>query len=614
MTKTDKYKKIFAVVCAVLGTLGMTGYLKGGYFEKFAYSIMSVLVLIGLFFIYRDELTNFTDLKDKATKKHIIFASVMDLIASIFLIMGAELDNYGMTKSGLRGKFIILVKAVLLAFALLPFFSKALRLSQKAVENKGAKPFGDLKPGKAFLFSFIGIFLAWIPIFLAYYPAVMTYDFHRQSQEAIKGFIWFWDYQPLAHTWFIWLSFKVGGLLGSLEAGMAFYSIVQMLALSASFGYAVNLIYRLTKSKIPAIITAVFLAVNPFVSVLSVSATKDVLFTAFFITFLCLFIERTFFATGKKQLIIDILWVVDSVFMCLFRKNAVYAIIVFTVFYVIMVGKGKRVRALIIFLAMSAAGIAAPKGLKLALGTTIESPKIEAYSVICQCIARVGYYHEDDMDEETFAELDRIVGHECWHNYNPKVSDPIKGYAGSANYQTAWKGHMGDVFKTWIKYGFKYPNEYIDATLETVRGFWYLDDRSWADVWYGDEPQRGALTTWNTTVSDAIPNGIAHESKLPWLEKIVDPFVSENGFYKVPVLSTLAKPALFCWVMLWAWLILIRNKRKEGALIAFFTLLYAGTLLLGPIVQERYALPLMAAAPLLLALWGHKGKEDLTNK
>lgn len=595
-----------ALIAAFLGTMGIFKYLQAGYDLTFSGSFISLLVFAGLWAVTHNELSVLSSNYDRHSAGNIIFSYGTAYVLGLCMTVGAQLDLSGMTAGGFKGKFAILVKAALLALAFFPFISKLVRTTNHIIGRTLPDLSGignSSKVFKTFFFKAWGlIFAAWFPVFLAYYPAVMTYDFHRQSQEAAKGFIWFNSYQPLAHTFFIWISFQFGKLFNSPEVGMAFYSIIQMLILSASLGYAVVMIYRLTHSRKPALISGFFFALCPFISVLSVSATKDVLFAAFFVTFICLFIERTFFATGKKQLLIDILWVADSVFMSLFRNNAVYAIIVFTLFYVLMVGKGNRLRAFIIFLAMSLCGITAPEGLQRALGTTIRGSKVEAYSVIVQSVARVGYYHINEMDADTFLDLDRIVGHDYWALYNPIVSDPVKSMVAIDNYVNYWKDNMSDVFKTWLKYSIKYPNEYIDASLQTIRGFWYPDDRSWAEVWIDSGPQRGALTTANTTVSDAIPDGIDHKSKFPFLESIIDPFVSANGFMNVPVVSNIFKPATYTLAIFFLLAVLIKNKRRNCALIVCFVALYTLSMFLGPIVQARYALPMMCVLPVLLAL------------
>ena len=60
----------------------------------------------------------------------------------------------------------------------------------------------------------------------------------------------------------------------------------------------------------------------------------------------------------------------------------------------------------------------------------------------------------------------------------------------------------------------------------------------------------GAVSTFTSSTSDAIPEGIAHESKFPWLERKLEAVVSANCFYQWPIVSVLFQMATYCWALL----------------------------------------------------------------
>lgn len=609
MSRTrNQVKIILLVVLAWLGTYGISYTCSIAAGDYFSYGIISLAVFAGVFVLLKYTWENLAKIQDKKLlKKRVIWAGLTALLFACSLIMGYQLHIRGMTESGLVGKGLIFIRSVCLAVSVLPFSNYLFVLVEK-ISGGEYKTDHLWKNRNVFLVSWLLIFLLWIPVFLAYYPAVMAYDFHRQSQEAVKGFIWFNSYQPLAHTWLIWLFLNIGTFLGSYETGMACYSIFQMLLLSVACGYSCVTLYRLVRRKWPVVLLVLFYGVFPLVSILSVGVTKDVPFTALFLIFICLFIERHFFSEGRKQKVIDVLWVLEGIVMMLFRNNAIYAMAVFTLFYLILVEKKQRVRILIMCLALVIGGKGALEGMQILIGTEGRGSKIEMMSVPIQQFGRVGYYHGDEIEGEIFEILDKYVPQEHWHRYNPPLSDSLKNWLGGV-YANVWEPDLPQMLSDWVKVGLKYPNEYIDAFLLLTKGYWFIDDKSWADVFgYGLEGRMGALSTYTSSTSEVIPEGIAHETKMPALEAVLENIVSANCFYEWPVISNLFKPALYCWILLLTVAACIYIGHKKKILVTLFPLIYLATMFLGPVVQVRYALPIMVIVPLMLGVFATKTK------
>ena len=603
---------ILSTLTACAGTYGI-GYLSslvvGTLLTNSSFSIGIFVVLSMLLYPTFSDMNSIEDRRGKL--KRILFAFLTAAAFALTLVLGYQLKATGMTDGGFKGKGMILFRSFFLAFSILPFTNLLYKWAEmkRSFTCNAVTSYWNSK--KLFFLVWGLIFLCWVPVFLAYYPAVMSFDFHRQSQEAAKGFIWFNSYQPLAHTWLIWAAFQIGHALGSLQTGMAVYSIFQMLVFSVACGYSCTVVYRLLKRKWAVILLTAFYACFPYISILSVTVTKDAIFSALFLVFVCLFIERTFFATGRKQNMIDILWIIEGIFMILFRNNALYAVAVFFVAYWFMGMKKQRVRILILGLCLIIGGKGALEGMHIILGTDIRGSQVEMFSVPIQQFGRVGDLHSDTMDDETRALIDTYVPESIWQTYNPPISDTLKGTVAQFRFDETWKGHYGDMLSAWIKVGLQYPNEYIDAFLALTAGYWFIDDVTWAEVLgYGLEERMGALYTYNSTVSDVLPDGIDHETKFPWLENALEKIVSANSFYEWPVISNLFKPAFYCWALLLIILMCFYNYDKQKILTLLLPLTYFATLLLGPVVQVRYILPLMLLAPLLLALFVHREEQQ----
>ncbi len=219
-----------------------------------------------------------------------------------------------------------------------------------------------------------------------------------------------------------------------------------------------------------------------------------------------------------------------------------------------------------------------------------------------QQFARVGYYHGGELGDETWQLLNRYVPQECWEDYYPPISDGIKGIVAVTTFYENWDGHLGQLLTDWIQLGIRYPNEYIDAFLELTRGYWFLDDRSYAEcLGYGTEGRLGTIYTHNIAFFDD-GSEIRHESKFPWLEAQLEKIVSGNTYYNWPVISLLFRSAFYLWALLLIWIVFLYRRQKRQAVFCLFPLLYMGTMLLGPVVQMRYVFPIMLSLPVLAGL------------
>lgn len=163
------------------------------------------------------------------------------------MVMGYQLQNLGMTDCGVRGKGMILIRALCLSVAAFPFANLLLdgidRLSARGEATISGRYW---KSDIVFAVTAVVIFLCLIPVWLAYYPIIMSYDFHRQVNEAYKGLEWFYPLQPIAHTWLIRLFLQIGTAIGSYEAGMACMAVFQMVLYALVMGYATSMIWRMT--------------------------------------------------------------------------------------------------------------------------------------------------------------------------------------------------------------------------------------------------------------------------------------------------------------------------------------------------------------------------------
>ena len=359
------------IILSFLGTYGVCYLLEltGSTYPD--YSVLSLFFIVAIYILLKR-------IDRNQPRRHFLYAALVSFLFALILILGYQLDRFGMTESGVKGKGLILLRAVCLSIAVFPFGDMLFHAIRK-IPLETEKEERSWKRGAVFSVSFVVIFLLWIPVWMAYYPIIMSYDFHRQVNEAYKGWIWFYSYQPLIHTWLIWFFLQVGGALGSNEVGMGLFSLFQMMIVSAAMAYACTVIYRLTKKKWTVVLTILFYGICPFCSISMMIGTKDAIFSALFLTFMVLFIERCFYYEGRKW-VMEIPMVITAEIMMMFRYNALYAMAAFGIFSLIFARGKEKLRIFLLCAIMVVGGKAAQEGIQYGLGTTLRGSDVEKYS------------------------------------------------------------------------------------------------------------------------------------------------------------------------------------------------------------------------------------------
>ena len=213
-------------------------------------------------------------------KKPNVFTVVCSALFSFFFcmsfVLGIQLKNSHMTWFGVKGKLAIIAISLLISLFITPIIYL---LINKVGESwkKDAKSTISVKDEKlVFFISFLGIFLLWFPTFLAFYPAIMSYDFNVQYISARSG--QYTTHHPLIHTFLIRLFLLLGDFWGSVEIGMAIFSLIQMLILTSVLAASCKRIAILSSSKTFGFVAAAFFSLFPVHSILSICIKKDVLF------------------------------------------------------------------------------------------------------------------------------------------------------------------------------------------------------------------------------------------------------------------------------------------------------------------------------------------------
>ena len=349
------------------------------------------------------------EIKNPSSKKIFAFAYIFGLLFGISLICGHQFSGYEATAPGIKGKALILLCGLGLSFLFLPVTYLLFKMVDRISFAGRVRYFGKIKSKGYFFISWAVIWLCWLPAFLAYYPAIMSYDFNRQFGEAVKGYVWFYEYQPLAHTFLIRMFYLLGLKLGSLSAGMAVFALLQSLILSSAIAAGVSYVYIKTGAFAAAIWTGMF-AILPFNPVLAISMTKDILFSAFF-AFIILILIKT---EEKASPVTYVLFVLIGILNILFRNNAAYALI-FLVPAFLISGKNfkkKIICALIAFITV-VLGLGCKSFIRESM-QAIPGSEMEKYNVPIVQMARVVRYQEENLSDEQAQILRKYLTDDTW--------------------------------------------------------------------------------------------------------------------------------------------------------------------------------------------------------
>ena len=595
---TDKLKnKIgISVLFSIPAFIGLCKLLiDAGFRSVFTWTGFSVFILLLIVFAELGIVQLITgDGKDSG--KILRYSFIYGLLFGIATDAGYQFQTGLMTAPGIRGKLIIVITGAMLSFLMLPLTYRIFRFVAGLYKTKIVEAPDQKKLVKAFFISWAVLQICWLPAFLAYYPAIMSYDFNRQFGEAVKGYSWFYEYQPLAHTFLIRMFYLLGDKLGSLQTGMAVFAFLQSLSISASISACLVYVYKKT-GKVPAFLHLAAFAFLPFNPVLAVSMTKDILFTAFFVLLLLVVLNME----EEKRTCMILPFVILGILNILFRSNAPYALLFLVPAFLIAEKnlKKKILMALVSFV-MVISGI----GCKNLIRNTMDAipgSEIEMYSVPIVQMVRVIKYQNDNLTDTEREILSKYIPDTCWGEYVPSIADGPKFTIAMYN-SGVWENDKMTLIKDYLKIGKSYWNDYLDAWIGLTIGYWFIDDRSHAEMLgFGDDTGHGLLFTFNASFNDLYPDGIESHSYLPGVYRMYSHIVNGNAYYDWPVVSQLMKPAFYFWIFMLVIFACIFKRNKKSILILAYPVMYFMTMLLGPCVNFRYMYPFIVIMPVLVA-------------
>lgn len=480
------------------------------------------------------------------------------------------------------------------------------RIARRDAEK--AKGQGKWGPSRYFTASFCTMLLCWNWGAMAYSPGICSYDITIQAGQVVSGS--YGTHHPLAHTLLVGLFMRLGAALGNVNTGIALYTAFQAICLAAAFAAGIAWLRAIGTGKVWVVLTWIWSCLFPIHLYMSITVTKDVFFTVFFVLQLicfCQLLRRGAEGPGLSRW--DVSYLLSTVGMVLFRNNGRYALL--PVLFFLAVGcilrRGNR-RLLLRLLAGTLAGVLlGSAGLSLLSRATDaqQGDKREMLSIPIQQLARTMIYHggvgvleEDDatMGEEDIRLVNDFILDEAYREYRPDIADPVKRHT----YTHVVRYRTGEFLRTYLRLFAQYPGDYVNAAFAVNMGYYYLGDTSHAHInENGVEQGLGYIQTrW--VEQELKDYGIYKDSKLEGLHRIMERYADGNLYLYTPVLNLLMIPGIYLWIWLLAAVCLWIRKKYLLMLPISFIAGYYLTLVLGPAVQLRYLYPAMAAVPFVM--------------
>ena len=432
-----------------------------------------------------------------------------------------------------------------------------------------------------FFIVWLLIFAAYLPIFLWWWPGNFVYDYPFQMIEVLEN--QYLTHHPLLHTLLMGAFYKFGLALGDVSTGMQFFTLLQMLILSASFSYCAYYLYKRGVPRAYRVGAVLFFALFPMHAMFSITSTKDVMFAAFFLWFI-IFVVRLLFDKEKFRWYTYAGFFLSGVLCCLMRNNALYAIAAGAVLILLL---AKRKRKMKLYGAGLLAGLCllawlANAALITATHARTDDRYRETFCMALQCLARVAYYRYNDISETDYNEICAYIPEENIQTYNPYLADMVKSDAN----EELIKENLPNFLKLYVKMGLKFPDEYIEAWAANTMGYWYPLDRG--------QYVSGAIEFYHKLIW--LGPEVVKREYCSWPELIYKPLYQDLN---VPAVGYLHRPEFWIWFLTYFLFWSVYRKRKDAGLTGVIPLMYLGTCYLGPVAILRYVYCLVVITPLI---------------
>lgn len=435
-----------------------------------------------------------------------------------------------------------------------------------------------------FAVSILTILISWAVLALPYFPGSIPHD-GRNQLNMYYGYQELYVSHPYYSTMIMGLIYDLGYQLFGTTGGCLFYVGFQGLICGAVFARICDYIHRKMGRLLPGVCTLLFFAVSPIWWTYIQAVMKDSLYVGLFALFM-LEAVKIFLKDGRwwNYGILG----VSGVLACCMRKGFAYVVFAAMVALLLAVKERRKLLCLVCGLSLIGNYVANTWVIQSLELETVN--QVEALSIPLQQIARYVTEHEEELTKEEQKIIDHVVRYSgIPERYNPEISDPIKNH-----YRNTTPEQWDDFWQLWLDKFKDDPKVYIVAALNHVFGY--------TDPFYFEN----IMQHYQLYTKDSICEGdqdVVYSEYLMDKEQRDESYAAVHLWEKTPILSFVTNPGAYTWLVIILLAALLRKGNRRSALLFTAPVI----LLLGCCGSPvngllRYALPVMAVAPLLILL------------
>ncbi len=523
----------------------------------------------------------------------VIASCIFSIIITLFLLLGSTSQfTVGLSfKDALCLAFPQFIALFFLFYCCCRFFSNhRLAVSSSSVS------------GSSWIFSFVILFLVWGINWLIFSPGYWTSDSVSSVKQALgEGELS--NHHPIVFTAIVAIFVNLGNAFGSLEAGMAAFTLFTMVFFAFCCSYLCAWVYARTSNRYVLAGTLLFFALNILLAQYSITAWKDVYFSPLLLIFI---IKIADLVCSKGDLLQSRSYLIGiallSLLVMLFRSNGVFVVfitlVVAAITYCRFWKKLAFVTATCLLLYFFISG-----PIFSYFGIADKATR-ETYAVPLQQIAKT-IIDDGQFSTENRAYLEGLFSFdEIKDSYNPYTVDPVK-WANSFD-DDYLRDTQLEFIKVWLETFPSNISSYVEAYRDLTLGFWYPSVDNWLIRFSGYE-YFDEMNEWNSATVDLdsrvlAPDGTSWISynmeKSATLVNIID---CERH---LPILNTIYSIGAMVWLLIGVVVLkLFLRKKKDAIILLPLVLLWVSLLIATPTFCEfRYILTLHLALPLIFVL------------
>lgn len=441
------------------------------------------------------------------------------------------------------------------------------------------------------------IALCWFPALLFYFPGCLSGDSFASLCRAL-GIAPVSDQQPVLFQLILIPFVNIGRLTGSINKGVAIYSLVQLLLMAAAVSYALTWLRKQGFPSVAILLAGLYFILNPVFAVYSITMWKDILFGGMMLVYV-IFLFNIVDSRGKsiesKKNLLFFLGV--SFLLAFFRNTGVYIILsvfIATSLYL----KACRKRLIPAFLSVLLL-IAIIQGPIYRAFQIKSSPFAEAVGIPLQQIGRT-LAQNGTVSDRQLEQIDQIMPAERIKTvYWPFSVDNIKFDRKFNNINL--EKNKTEFLKTWLELFVPNSKEYFKAYAMETYGYWYIGIQNWI-LFDGVKGYGGQ--TYGVVSRNLFTEWTGHDLR----HKMWDYFKRLNHF---PLTAPLFSIGFLFWMFLFCAVILfIRHQKRYLLPLLPLAVLWLTLMAAAPTYCEfRYMFSFALAVPFIF-LFCLKGPSD----